>query len=328
MKPFELIVWGIVTIVIVLILMSLFGGLVQEENLVEKIETNLKQAQLPNLIGRTINVGTINLSQDQILTITEFETLDRSLVIECNNENICCPLNEECQKPIEWDQQNLNSKKTITTNSFVRCTLVQNYPACKIYIGNRPAQSNINNIELVEQIGTSNIFEIIVENTGNTNLVFGKLKLNLSRKVDGSFQKINYEFDDQEIQILPVSTKHTFIWNIETDFSGEYKAEFIFSGENSGYDKNSIEFFADPTTNCKINENKFEEFEIDDEELMSRGYYMKEYYYCDNCNYAFECLAEWNIKHPNVNFNLETKERVSCYSQSGGSTCIEEAEFK
>lgn len=325
MKPFELIVWGIVTIVLVFALMAIFGGLFQEEDLIERIENSLKNAQMPHSIGKTINVGTINLSQDQFLATNAFETTNKVLTIECNNENICCPLNEECQKPIEWNQQNLKLKKTITTTSFVRCNLIQNYPSCKIYIGNRPAQATITNIELIKQLGNSNIFEITVKNTGNTNLAFGNLNVNLFRKIDKSFQPINFELDTQDIQILPISTKHSFLWNIELDFAGEYKAEFIFSGENAGFDKNFIEFNTDPTTNCEIDINRFDQFEIVNEELLSQGYTMKEYHYCKNCNHAFECLAEWKIKHPNINFNLETNDRVSCYSVSSGSTCIEEA---
>ena len=325
MKPFELIVWGIVTIVIVLVLIAIFGGLAQEEDLIEKIESNLKHAQLPPLIGKTVTVGSINLNQNQLFSTDSFETVDKLLAIECNNENICCPINEECQKPIEWNQQNLKLKKTITTNSFVRCIFVQNYPACKIYVGNRPAQAKIESIELVEQVGNSNIFEITVKNTGNTNLAFGNLNVDLFRRVGGVFQPINFELETQEIQFLPISTKHTFLWNIELDFAGEYKAEFVFSSENAGFDKNFIEFNTDPTTNCEIDINKFDQFEIVNEELLSQGYIMKEYHYCKNCNHAFECLAEWKIKHPHVNFNLETNNRVSCYSISTGSTCIEEA---
>lgn len=323
MKVFDLLIWGIITIAVFFVILNIFGNLLQEEPIEKKIETELKNAQLPFFMGKTILVGTTILNQNQQLSENYFDTRTKTLIIECNNENICCPLGEDCPKSIKWDPKNLITNKTTTTTIFVRCIKIEDYPACKIYIGKKPAQATINEINILQQTNSQIILELIVENTGNQNLSFGSASFELFRKVGSEFQKIEHKLDSQEIMFLPISTKNTFLWEIDLDLAGEYKAQFIFKGENAGFDKKEIEFNIEYNTECEINKEKAEIVMITDQEIISQGFLQKEYHYCNNCNFAYECLAVWRTQYPEIQFNLDSKERVICYSKNTNIFCYE-----
>ncbi len=324
MKPFEILTWSVVTLAVVFLVITIFNGLFIQDSLEEKLEQKLNEAKLPNFIGKTLPVGVIDLQQNQVLSKDSFDLIKMSLAIECNNEAYCCPIGEDCSKIIEWNYENLKSKRTLTTNAFVRCIQEQNLPVCKIYIGKYPAQIEIIQTTLTSQANNSSMFEVKVKNTGNVNLAFVTAGFELYKKVNNNFEKFDYDFVEQEIKILPVSTEHTFIWSINTNLPGEYQVKFLVSGENGGFDSNSINFNTYFNEECQINSNKIEEFELNDEELNNQNFYYKEYHYCNNCNAAWECLAVYKEKYPSTNFEIENKERVSCYSISVGSYCFEE----
>lgn len=322
MKVFDLLVWSIVTIAIILVVINFYGNLNNDEPIETKINNKLDEALLPINMGKLLLVGNLELKKDYILSRTYFDTIKKSLVIECSSESLCCPNGEECPKIIEWTPENLTLKNTNNTKIFVRCFEINNFPACKIYVGKAPAQAKIKEIKLINQIDTSATFEIIVTNTGEATLFFGKTNFELYSNINGNFEKIDLELPTQELANLPVNTQHTFIWTIDTYLPGEYMAKFLFEGENAGFDFNTFDFNTTFNTNCQIDKEKEETKYITDEDLITQGVYAKHYYYCKNCNAAWECLAVWKKEFPDANFNIENKERVSCYSQSPGISCI------
>jgi hypothetical protein len=323
MKPFSLLIWAIVAILLIFIATNIYNNLFPESNLTNEIKEELGIAQSQPYLGELRILGQKTLEEGDLIMKDSFDLLNKSVAIECTSADICCPLGEECNNSIEWNYELLNVKNTTTTRVYVRCITEENLPVCRIYFGTKPAQASIKQINLISSEGNSTVFNLTVENSGNNTLPFGEANIELYQKVNGQFQKLGIDLPTQNINNLPASQEHDFIFNIETFNTGQYRAKFIFSGNNAGFDTFNYDFNVGINQICTTS-SKTESIEIFDEELNSQGYYEEEFYYCNNCNFAYECLSEWQKEHQDINFNIISKERVSCYSKSLGSTCLEE----
>lgn len=323
MKVFDLVIWSIVALALIFLAINIFNALFPTENLELKISNKLDQASSPAFSGDLLFVDNEIISKDRIILRDSFDNVKKSIALECTDEANCCPLGEDCEKAIKWDYERMIAQKTIDTEFYVRCIRIEDLPVCRIYIGKKPAVSKIKEVELTNSTNGSNTFNITVTNSGENILALGTIDLELYKNVNGMFELYDDNFVSQKVKFLPINQEHTFIYSIFTDLAGEYKAKFIFSGDNAGLDINNFIFSTAENQNCSVS-NKIEITENISDEKKDEGYYDKEYYYCNNCNYAFECLTEWNKTHPDTNFELETKERVFCYSISGGSSCFEE----
>jgi hypothetical protein len=310
MKPIQMIVWAIVAIALILLFVNYIIPEVTPENVTTIIRNNFVAAENPGQLGKLLFLGEIDLEKDELVSQSMFELTDRELAFECTSVDECCAKGEKCNKAIEWDYTHIKTKRNTKSNLYLRC-IKDELPICRAYVGKQPAQAEIINL-VKDQDNTSISLQVFVENTGEFDLAFGKNSLILQKKVGERWFDGEEEFETKEIERIPVDGQHIFVWEINPQIFGEYRAITKFEGNNAGFDEKSVEFTITENTACVT---------IDKNETTFDGDIYKEIHYCEGCNYAFECLAEWNKKNPTIDYELMDLERVYCTKNSFEGVC-------
>lgn len=328
MKIFELLVYAIIAVVLVGIAVTLFNSFFPKEDLLVEIKQGIKIAQTESYLGKTIEIGQKTIEKDFIINKSFFDTAQLSLAFECNNPSLCCIRNTEqeasynCTKPIEWDYTNIIVKTSTQIKVNLRCIKQNELPVCRIYFGSKPAQAQVTEIQL-NQSNESITAIVKAKNSGENNLAQGKMNLILEKLVNNKWDVTEEEFPEQVIEteepsILMPGQEHSFVWEVKIFTPGTYRANFIFEGQNAGFDKNSINFDVEFNSYCKpIIESTYELFE------ENNGTLFKEIKKCENCNYAYECATAWQTKYPTINYEVLTKDTTYCIKKSLGSASCE-----
>jgi hypothetical protein len=302
MKIFDLVIWAIIAIILIFIIINLFININQQENLTLEIRKNLEIAETPDMLGKLIIMPTKKVEENFILDKTNFDIAQRSIAIECTNPNICCPLNEKCNR-IEWTPELAVFKNSRTIDFFVRCEK-DIIIICKIYFGIMPAQSKIEEINLIAQEGTSTKILIKAKNIGKISIIQGINKIELYKKVNNNWEKTNEIFPQQTVDLLTQNQEHNFIWNVETKTMGEYRISSEFKGNNAGFDTMTFDFNIIENIECNIDETRTETMH---DPSTGENWQI---HYCNNCNFSHECVTQWNKKYPEIEWNIIDKERI------------------
>ncbi len=314
MKPFQLIIWAIVALLIIFIAIDLFLTLFPQENITGILQKNIKLAETNEFLGKTIDVGTHYIEEDTIFLKNSFDITNRSVAIECTDPNLCCNIDEKCEKEIEWNYTNAKIKKFRSINFFVRCINVDELSVCRIYIGKEPAQAKIIETKELNKAGNSIVLETRVKNIGKNDLVFGKSSVELLKNVNEHWLETGEEFPIQNIDLLQTGMEHSFTWNIEVKTLGEYKLVFTFEGQNAGFDKNEFIFENASNEFCIIDNSETETLSAGNERFY-------ESHYCTGCNFAYECLAKWQETMPDANWELVDEETAYCLKDTFDGNC-------
>ncbi|MDD3083965.1 MAG: hypothetical protein PHP82_03005, partial [Candidatus ainarchaeum sp.] len=290
MKIFDLIIWAVISIALLFIATTLFNQLMLETDLKIEIDEGLKIAETNEMLGKLIMIPLKKVEPGYILTKTSFDTIKRSIAIECTNPNICCLMGEECEL-IEWNYTTVKFKNEKRYDFFVRCEY-EKISICRIYFGDKPAQAQIEEIEKIKQEGNNLDIQINVKNSGKISLVRGSNTLELYKKVDETWEKTDKNFPYQNIDLLLQDQKHSFVWNIEIKNLGEYRIKTIFEGENAGFDTKTFDFNIIKNIACEVDETR--KNTIYDNQTQK----FMQIHYCKNCNYSHECVTAWIEKKP------------------------------
>jgi hypothetical protein len=299
MKVFQLMVTAIVAIALITLFFTYINSLNTPDNLNSQIEKAIIKAENPIFMGKTIFFQS-NITQNQLLYTKDFDITKRSLAIECTDNSICCSKGEECNK-IEWNGEYAQFNKTDKINFYLRC-IEEKVSICRIYFGKMPAQAELKEIRKSSQSNLKVNFEVDVINSGKQNLALGENSIVLYKKVGFDWEKSDFEEENKNISLLAPEQEHTFLWELIIPSYGEYKAEFIFEGDNAGYDSKTIDFNITENTDC----GRIEQVEyIADPESGVR-----EVHYCEGCNYGFECYAKWKEIMPEKEWEILGKDSV------------------
>ncbi len=329
MKVFELLVYAIVAVVLILIAITLFNAMFPKENLLLEIKQGLVTAQTETYLGQTIELGQRSVEKEYTINKSFFDTSQLSLAFECNNPNLCCirkaeqDINYKCTKAVEWDYTNLTFNFATQAKINLRCIKQDDLPVCRVYFGSKPAQAEVTEINF-DQLNEIVTATVKAKNSGENNLAQGKMNLVLEKLVNFEWKETEEEFPEQVIEtetdpsILMPGQEHSFVWATRITTPGTYRAVFTFEGQNAGFDKNSADFDVGFNSYCKpLIESTYEVREEDN------GLTFKEIKKCGNCNYAYECASAWQTKFPNINYEVLTKDTTYCLKESLGSSSCE-----
>jgi hypothetical protein len=322
MKVFEIVVYAIAALALIVLFMSLMTQFIKQENPLDQIKKSIDVAQTQNMQGKTYQVGYLSYPSG-FFTLTKDITLSDKVIIsiECNDPINCCPKQgdsgsgEKCTKAVQWDYNfiRMNEGKKLLTST--RCIRIDGVPVCKIYFGSIPAQAAITKLELVGDNSGATQVKMILKNTGSTGIAYGTVSLNLYKKISDGWVLTDYNSQPKEVQpIAPQETQNVF-WDISPDTIGDYKAEFLFEALNAGNDRNSIIFTKKTNSNCLIDETQ-----TDTVQDPSTGLY-QENHYCTGCNYSHECVGAWSKKLPGTTFQSYSKDQTYCTKTSYNGTC-------
>jgi len=285
MRPFALLTYSIIALIIVGLAITLMVQYLPKEDIFREVRNSIDISQTPSNFGKTFYTGKLNMTKGLQITKTSLNQNNISLAVECNDPVICCSNGEECTKPVEWNYKIITFKQDRTVQVYTRCYPYFDEIVCRAYFGKMPAQATIKDIEYVDTGGKINSI-VNVTNSGSTPLILGKNTLRVLKKVGEEWKDTENTYPSKEIDLLSPNQKHSFVWETNLLTGGEYKLEFKFEGENSGYDINGFDLVVGSNQVCERVPNVRE---IQDLNLT----HSRILHFCTGCNYDYECLAKW-----------------------------------
>jgi len=296
MKPFALLTFSIVAIVFVSLAIVLMLQFFPQEDVFDKIRDSLEISQTPSNFGQYFYTGKVLVQKDLLITKSALNTSNYSLAVECNDVSKCCPLGEKCSKAIEWDYEKITFKRDESIPIYTRCKPYFEELVCRVYFGKKPAQAKIKEINYTDEGGTiSSIVQ--VTNIGFNELTLGKNSLKVLKKIGEEWEDTELTYPIKEINLIVQNQKHSFVWETKLLTGGLYKLEFKFEGTNAGYDINGFELVVGENQYCFIDENKIETQDYNTTHIRVIKF-------CNNCNYGYECLAQWIEKNDGNNYDV------------------------
>jgi hypothetical protein len=301
MKPFEILIWSIVALALIFIAITAFTGLFPKEDLLGDIKNNLSLAETSTHAGEIIFVGNYRTPGEFLISQTTFDLTKRSVAIECTSQTDCCNIDEKCSKT-EWSNTHIFFKQSKQVNVFLRC-YTDVVSICKIYFGKIPPQANISKIELVENDNGNLIFSLKTKNTGQLILAHGESHGKILKKVNDEWEETDITTPTKLVDTLLPGQSFSFIHEFDIKTPGEYQVEFIFLGNNAGFDKNYLEFNVEANLNCKTSEGEEILFNNDPTKRSEKRF-------CEGCNFGYECYTAWKTKNLDKNWIILDKDSV------------------
>jgi len=322
MKVFEIVVYAITALVLVLLLFAVIQQFLPPENPLNQLKKSVELAQTQTMQGKTINDGYLNFPRD--FSLDAIDLADKTKVIvsfECNNPNDCCIRKADanakvkCTKPIEWDYDFINVSETKKILTSTRCIRIEGMPVCKIYVGIFPAQAKISKLEILGENQGATQIKTTLKNEGGIQIPYGTITLILYKKSSNGWERTDYNNIQKEVSLIMPQETTTLFFDISPENIGEYKAEFTFDALNSGNDQNFIIFNKQTNTSCVIDESLTEIVQN-----AQNGIY-EETHYCTGCLYAHECVAVWSKKMQDKSFYPRTNVETYCTKGSYDGQC-------
>ena len=128
------------------------------------------------------------------------------------------------------------------------------------------------------------------------------------KKVGEEWKNTENTYPPKEIDLLNPNQNHSFVWETELLTGGEYKLEFKFEGENSGYDINSFDLVVGSNQQCVRDESKTEVQDYNTTHIRTINF-------CTGCNYGYECLAKWIEKNDGKDYDVYEQNSVQYIRQ-------------
>ncbi|MFA6064492.1 MAG: hypothetical protein WC746_01480 [archaeon] len=313
MKVFEILVYAIVALALIMLFFSLIPILLPQETPLTQLKKSVELAQTQTMQGKTISEGYLNYPKEFNIDAQDLADKQKAIVsFECNNPSDCCirktDANEKikCTKPIEWDYDFINVKETKRILSNTRCIRIEGMPVCKVYFGLVPAQASINKLDLIGENNNTTQIKATLKNLGAIQITYGTISMSLYKKSSNGWDLTDYNTIQKEVPLIMPRESTTIIFDVLPGNIGEYKAEFTFDALNGGNDQNSITFKKETNTSCVIDEST-----TDTVQNAINGIY-EEIHYCTGCTYAHECVGAWSKKNPNQTYYSKTKDETYC----------------
>ncbi|MFA5763245.1 MAG: hypothetical protein WC915_00350 [archaeon] len=301
MKPFDLLVWAIVSIILIIIMVTIFNSFFPQPDVITEINKKISLAETNFNLGTTVFVGNLQVPKDFFISQNSFGLTNRSVAIECTDQLACCNKNDKCEK-IEWDNTYALFNQSKTLNIYVRC--YENVISiCKIYLGKDPAQATITKIDLTKTEENNFLFSIKTKNTGNTILAQGKLYGTIFKKVQSKWESTNIVSEIKTIETLLQDQEFSFVEEFNLTTPGEYRVEFNFSAENGGFDTNYFDFNIEKNTNCKTIQGEETFIGTDPTKINTQKF-------CEGCNFGYECYEAWKTIMPQKEWIITDKTSV------------------
>ena len=320
MKVFDLVIYAIVFLVLIILFYELINAFFPPSTEIGKIKNALTIAQTEGYNRKSISAGIIQYQNGLTIDAAQFASKDLLIAFECNNAGVCCikagdAPQQKCDKEFSWDPTYLKVNETKQALTTIRCTRTNNYPLCKIFVGSLPGQTKIEKIEVLEQNKAIGELKITTTNSGSTIIAPGKLSLKLYKKLGTSWTPTDYTSEPKDVETIVPGENYSLLWSINPKNSGEYKAEFTYESMNGGLDTSYAILTIDSTIACTINNS------IPSETI----YYpdtseYREIHSCSECNYAYECASAWSTQTGKTFIGI-SQNQAYCAKTSENGAC-------
>lgn len=271
--------------------------------------------------GKAIEAKETIYNANTGFSIEAFRQQQMETRFECNSGTLCCNKNISCSNPIEWSNNGITFKQYFAVKTFARCYSEHNISACAVYFGQMPAQAEIEEIQLKEEIDLQKEnpvqIEIIAKNAGSVLAasVFAKAKLyrkNILQKTKELLEEKTATGRD----IMP-GAMEIFEFRFSLPTSGNYEIETRVEADNAGFDTKSKDFNAvnAPGSLCQATTKGETQFDSITGKCETS-------YYCSNCTLAFECKNAWQEKETNKNFETADAQHALSIEETVNGKCI------
>lgn len=315
MKPFDILVYAIVAVVLLFVLYSIISVYFQPATLNSVIKGDITKARSDAFAGKLVPIEYNLIPGDTTIIASSFKDTKLLVSVECVDPKICCNRGEICGKEVEWDYGQARVKQEIKAVLFTRCVNEQGIDTCKIYIGEKPAQAKIYQTAMLKQEGQITYIKVTAGNSGEQNLALGSHTLALYKKANQDWIDTGEEFEPKTADLLAPQQTQTVVWELQALPLGDYKATVKFEAPNAGYDQNNITFTVSQGNTCIISGQQTQT--IAD---VSSGKY-EEIHYCTGCLYGYECAAAWNENQPGKSFIAVDKDSAYCIKDTYEGAC-------
>ncbi len=257
--PFKLLVYAIAFVALLWVFFNFMAPLFFRTNEpIAIIGKNLDVAE--TTLGKGV-METVIFEQSNFSGLT-FDSDNRSVAFECNDETVCCYLgqsDENCSKQIVWGPRNIEIKEKIDVTITTRCLYENTLFVCKAYFGKEPAQVEIKRADLKETVDLEKenaIIGLSIANTGNVLLLGGEIVADVYERYlegeQGSRRYIGKASDLVEFeQIEPDKTIDIQVELHNLPYAGLYEVELTVRGHNAGFEKKQLAFEATGNIGCK-----------------------------------------------------------------------------
>ena len=320
MKPFIVLVFAIIVLVLLFVFYPLILGFFSPLDNSKVIMSGLAKAQTGAFLGELVYLGALVYEKGHGIEKDFFENNGLIFSVECTSPSLCCQkgvlIEEGCDKVVSWDNTFFSVKERKAIQTFLRCIEKERVFLCKLFVGDKPAQAKIDSVEFVglNELGESEI-RLILTNSGEQVLANGRLSLELYKKNNESWERTYYDSNRKEFELIKPGSFETVIWPINPSNIGQYKAVFLFEAENSGFSRREVFFEKTSLGNCVSGEKI--ELIYDPVE----GVY-QQFYSCSGCNYAYECVSKLNGVFGKT-FYPYSKDKSYCKKSSEFGECID-----
>jgi len=246
-SAFRLLVYAIVAALVLFLAYRIFQPFIfPEPDSIAVIEQNLKAGETGLGLGFT---SEILVKTGEGFTGETFDTRTRNVAFQCNSASVCCPREKECNLAVEWDRRRVKFNQTKMVTSTARCDLQDSLYACTVYLGERPAQVEIDSVSSGEEFDLSKgdvFFEVEFSNTGAQQAEQTEIEIEVFQKYleEGIWRErlVENAFKKQALgKLAPGQTKKTTV-SLNLNQNGQFKARVRVSGLEAGFAEKELQF--------------------------------------------------------------------------------------
>lgn len=316
MKPFEILVYAIIALAVLIIAFFAYQNFLAPKPAIDFVKNAVNSASGEPTLGHLVEMRALHYTQGTEIRSSNFASAVRLAKIECINPNICCEKGETpCKKSVEWDETRYKVTETKNIDTYARCSKDSALTLCTVYVGTTPAQAKIDKLSLSgnNSSGETEI-SVVLKNTGKVILPQGTNYVILYKKGSEGWVLTDYNAEPKLIAPIQPGETQTVFWALNPKNYGQYRAKFVFEGTESGFDSNTIEFEKTTNTTCQTAQ------ETDTIADPQAGNY-QEIRSCTGCNYAFECTNAWKTKEPGIDFYNVSAAQTYCIKTTADGAC-------
>ncbi|VVB99923.1 Uncharacterised protein [uncultured archaeon] len=281
MNVFQILAMAIAAVAIIYLISGFFGP--SDDSTLQEMKNALSYAEQ--------NTG--KLHEAELSFRSGFGTKAELLDSESRNARFKCMNPETCiMKKIDYDARMLSVKEKFTSRVFFRCRKVLSISDCVIYLGEEPAQLELQNISFSAPKRKGNsVISFEVKNTGAMNAVDSEWNVKLyMEKNEGVDEKL--VLVEEKLVKLPMIAPWLST-EVSTTFAvpsgGKFILKAVAEGEDSGMDSWEKEFDVEGTLPeaCVA---------VSAEKPTLYNGLCRTKHTCTGCEYDYECRERWVAK--------------------------------
>lgn len=319
MNVFRLLVYAIIAVAL---LWFFFTYLEQyfnpPSNTIEKIEWGIQTAKLGP--GQAIPLGILVFSEKTGLSKSLFSETGTDSILECNSPAYCCDKGTACSGKAVWNEEHVSFNQKQVIPAFVRCKTEYDFFACKVFVGEQPAQVWIKKIEFEKRLDlqAKNQWTVLVEiqNTGKLSMLPGIAVLTMKKRLeDGSKRTIGSR--EKQSPAIEAGQSQAIEIVFPVSENSEFEATLRLESDNAGYDEETVEFAAinQPSPCRALNQQaRTKEFDAQNNECIEK-------FFCAECVASTECKQKWLAVFPEKEFEIGDSTFVQTRSAGTEQSC-------